>query len=99
MEFSIKLAKWVLDDPVLHFKKYIYGLKMLYFTSILKQTCFFPLWPPPLTHPSTHPLDYRLGTISTIVFNVMLGMQHTMYLIGSNIDIDIDIDWEVKGVS
>ena len=28
MEFSFKLAGWVLDDPVFH---YIYVLKMLYF--------------------------------------------------------------------
>ena len=32
-----------------------------------------------------------MGTISTIVLNVMLGIQHIMYLIGLNIDIDIDI--------
>ena len=28
--------------------------------SILRQTCFSPLWPP-ITHPTTHPLDYRVG--------------------------------------
>ena len=30
MEFSIKLAEWVPDDPDFH-KKSIYGLKILYF--------------------------------------------------------------------
>ena len=36
-------------------KHFIFFLK-----SILKQTCFFPLWPP-LTHPITHPRECRDG--------------------------------------
>ena len=58
MEFSIKLAGWVLNAPLKKNKKTNMVLKntLFFLRSILKKTCFFPIMTP-LTHPITHPRD------------------------------------------
>ena len=47
MEFSMKLAGWVLDDPVIQLKKYIYGLKTLFLPEMhFKANLFFSIMTP-----------------------------------------------------
>ena len=60
MEFSIKLAGWVLDNPVFHPKKKMVSKHFIFPKMHFKANLFFPIMTP-FTYPTTQPRDYQGG--------------------------------------
>ena len=62
MDFSIKLAGWVLDNPVFHWEKKNMVSKHFILPEMhFKANLFFSYYDPPLTHPTTQPRNYQRG--------------------------------------
>ena len=60
MEFSIKLAGLVFDDPVFHYKKKMFLKHFILPKMHFKANLFSPIMTP-LSQPTTQPCDYQGG--------------------------------------